>query len=87
MFEFVKKYLKPKEAEELIGSLFSGAAVTERRESVYSSGAGSGVGAPVAGGARRGPLPSDDSAYGSGTYRPYRPALAHPHPHTPPDHY
>ncbi|KAL0901191.1 hypothetical protein ABMA27_006497 [Loxostege sticticalis] len=65
----------------------AGAAVTERRESVYSSGAGSGVGAPVAGGARRGPLPSDDSAYGSGTYRPYRPALAHPHPHTPPDHY
>ncbi|KAM3967703.1 LOW QUALITY PROTEIN: MIP channel family protein big brain [Aphomia sociella] len=53
----------------------AGAAVTERRESVYSASASSGSAA-----ARRGPLPSDDSAYGSGTYAraPYR---------TTPDHY
>ncbi|XP_028170959.1 neurogenic protein big brain isoform X2 [Ostrinia furnacalis] len=69
----------------------AGAAVSERRESVYSSGAGSasmgagvgtGLGTGLGAGARRGALPSDDSAYGSGTYRPYR-----PHPHTPPEHY
>ncbi|XP_053610852.1 neurogenic protein big brain isoform X1 [Plodia interpunctella] len=52
----------------------AGAAVTERRESVYSASAASST-------TRRGPLPSDDSAYGSGTYSraPYRA--------TPPDHY
>ncbi|RVE51955.1 hypothetical protein evm_003421 [Chilo suppressalis] len=59
----------------------TGAAVTERRESVYSAGgSSSGQTASVA---RRGPLASDDSAYGS-AYRAYRP---HPHPHTPPEHY
>ncbi|XP_041975585.1 neurogenic protein big brain [Aricia agestis] len=52
----------------------AGAAVSERRESVYSAGA------------RRGPLPSDDSAYGSYAPPPqrYRTALPHAHAH---EHY
>lgn len=50
---------------------FPGAAVQERRDSVYG-----GVGG--AGSVRRGPLSSEDSAYGS-----YAPARAY----RPPDHY
>ncbi|XP_059051173.1 neurogenic protein big brain isoform X2 [Achroia grisella] len=55
----------------------AGAAVTERRESVYSASVSASSGSAAA---RRGPLPSDDSAYGSGTYAraPYRAT---------PDHY
>ncbi|KAL4716857.1 hypothetical protein ACJJTC_012668 [Scirpophaga incertulas] len=72
----------------------AGAAVPERRESVYSAGgsvsvgtgttggpgagAGGGAGAGALGTARRGPLASDDSAYGS-TYRAYRPPPRHDH--------
>ncbi|XP_049882751.1 neurogenic protein big brain isoform X2 [Pectinophora gossypiella] len=59
----------------------AGAAVQERRDSVYSTST------------RRGPLSSDDSAYGTYTRAPYRAPAPHaapaglaPHAH-PPDHY